>query len=113
MKLDNVLVNDDDEASICDFGLAQVVEQMRPDLVTSNQGQGQGGKGFVAPELYDDAERKTIETDVFAFGSLVLQVRLRLALCTLPERTATLLVGVERHASVSLRNSVAYHCPCL
>lgn len=75
IKPDNVLVNDSDEASLCDFGLARFVQDMKTGLTTS--GQGQGGKGFTAPELLDCEEgggKKTTESDVYAFGSLMLNV---------------------------------------
>ncbi|KAG9008082.1 hypothetical protein FRB94_013739 [Tulasnella sp. JGI-2019a] len=72
IKPDNVLVNDVREAALCDFGLARVIEGLRTGLTTS--GQGQGGKGYIAPELldYDEGEGKTKESDVFAFGGLIL-----------------------------------------
>ncbi|KAG9008083.1 hypothetical protein FRB94_013740 [Tulasnella sp. JGI-2019a] len=72
IKPDNVLVNDNNEASLCDFGLARMIQEMKTGLTTS--GQGQGGKGFIAPELLDceEGEKKTTESDVYAFGGLIL-----------------------------------------
>ncbi|KAG8873415.1 hypothetical protein FRB98_009024 [Tulasnella sp. 332] len=73
IKPDNVLVNNDEEASLCDFGLARFVQELKTGLTTSRQGQG--GKGFTAPELLDceeGGEKKTTESDVYAFGSLML-----------------------------------------
>lgn len=74
IKPDNVLVNDTEEASLCDFGLARIIQEMRTGLTTS--GQGQGGKGFTAPELLDceDGQQKSTESDVYAFGGLILSV---------------------------------------
>lgn len=75
IKPDNVLVNDSREASLCDFGLARFIQEMRTGLTTS--GQGQGGKGYIAPELLDceEYEKKTMESDVYAVGGLILHVR--------------------------------------
>ncbi|KAG9038147.1 hypothetical protein FRB95_002587 [Tulasnella sp. JGI-2019a] len=68
IKPDNMLVNDAGEAAFCDFGLARIQEP-RTGLTTS--AHGQGGKGYLAPELLD-GEGKTKASDVFAFGGLIL-----------------------------------------
>ncbi|KAG9038145.1 hypothetical protein FRB95_002585 [Tulasnella sp. JGI-2019a] len=68
IKPDNMLVNDAGEAAFCDFGLARI-QELRTGLTTS--GYGQGGKGYLAPELLD-GEGKTKASDVFAFGGLIL-----------------------------------------
>ncbi|KAG8856330.1 hypothetical protein FRB96_006481 [Tulasnella sp. 330] len=72
IKPDNVLINDSGEASLCDFGLARITQQLETGLTTS--GQGQGGKGFIAPELleFEEGEGKTEYSDVYAFGGLIL-----------------------------------------
>ncbi|KAG8877864.1 hypothetical protein FRB98_006511 [Tulasnella sp. 332] len=74
IKPDNVLINDSGEASLCDFGLARITQQLKTGLTTS--GQGQGGKGFIAPELleFEEGEGKTKYSDVYAFGGLILHV---------------------------------------
>jgi len=73
IKPDNVLVNDNFEASLCDFGLSRFIEDIRTGLTTSG-GPGGGGYGYIAPEILNGEEtvRKTTETDVFAFGGLIL-----------------------------------------
>lgn len=76
LKPDNVLVNDEGEASLCDFGMARIVQDLRTGFTTS--GCGQGGKDYIAPEVMDSngVPRKTAESDVPAFGGLILHVRL-------------------------------------
>ncbi|KAG8882524.1 hypothetical protein FRB97_008150 [Tulasnella sp. 331] len=67
---ENVLVNSDGEASLCDCGLARFVQMLKTGFTTS----GKVGKGFTAPELLDSEgeEKSTMESDVYAFGSLML-----------------------------------------
>ncbi|KAG8982320.1 hypothetical protein FRB94_006713, partial [Tulasnella sp. JGI-2019a] len=60
------MINDDGEAALCDFGLAHFIEQLNTSRI-------QGEKGYIAPELLDnDGGGKTKESDVFAFGGLIL-----------------------------------------
>ncbi|KAG8870978.1 hypothetical protein FRB97_009190 [Tulasnella sp. 331] len=72
IRSDNVLINNSGDASLCDFGLARIIQQLGTGLTTS--GQGQGGKGFIAPELLDceEGDGKTKQSDVYAFGGLML-----------------------------------------
>lgn len=73
IKPDNMLVNDSQEAAICDFGLARIIQEMQTGFTTT--AQGQGGKGYLDPELLDCEEKKTTHSDVYRFGGLVLYVR--------------------------------------
>jgi len=70
IKPTNVLVTSPEEAEICDFGLARVVGALNTGLTTS--GQGQGSRGFEAPELLDVDGHQSLAADVFAFAGLVL-----------------------------------------
>lgn len=73
VKPGNVLIKDNDEAAFCDFGLARAMQTRRTLLTTSNQGQG--SKGYQSAELIEGDGRPTPQSDVYAFGGLILAVR--------------------------------------
>lgn len=68
LKGSNMLVSDDIEVLLCDFGLAKTV-----DTTTASALAGHGSLQWQAPELFDGKGR-TYETDVFAFGMVIYQV---------------------------------------
>ncbi|KAG9009180.1 hypothetical protein FRB93_005676 [Tulasnella sp. JGI-2019a] len=75
IKPDNVLVKDCGQAALWDFGLARILQTRRTGLTTS--GIGQGGLGFVAPEIMAEdghKDSKTTKSDVYAVGGLILNV---------------------------------------
>lgn len=78
IKPENVLVNDILQAALSDFGLSRVLDVFghRSGFTTS-----EGVKGtynYIAPELFNDEKpRPTPETDVYAFGGLILNVSSR------------------------------------
>jgi len=73
IRPEDVLVNDNLEASLCDFGLSRFMEDIRTGLTTSGD-TGACTHGYVAPETLngDETVRRTTESDVFAFGGLIL-----------------------------------------
>ncbi|KZV95740.1 kinase-like protein, partial [Exidia glandulosa HHB12029] len=88
LKCDNVLISDEDTAVLADFGLSTVVEKSEDDLTTVTDIRRANTLRFCAPELLlDDGvlqggrrRSKTKESDVYAFGMLILQVRSRVAM---------------------------------
>ncbi|KAG8891416.1 hypothetical protein FRB99_003605, partial [Tulasnella sp. 403] len=72
IKAGNVLINDDGEAILCDFGLAKFLEDVPSGFTTSNVQKGT--YRWMAPEQFreDGALVYTTETDVYAFGCLIL-----------------------------------------
>ncbi|KIO20883.1 hypothetical protein M407DRAFT_29487 [Tulasnella calospora MUT 4182] len=71
LKPQNVLLNDDDQLCLCDFGLAMVDGKPYKDLETT--GIRGGTKGYDALELIN-GEPVTLATDIFAFGGLILAI---------------------------------------
>jgi serine/threonine protein kinase len=77
----NILINDQGRACLVDFGLVAVGEHTRTTAHT--RGKVAGVYGWMAPELFGDEEdvpeghylRKTMASDVFAFGRVLLAVR--------------------------------------
>ncbi|KAG8893202.1 hypothetical protein FRB99_002140, partial [Tulasnella sp. 403] len=72
IKADNVLINDDGEAMLCDFGLSKLLEDVPSGLTTTN-GQ-KGTLRYMAPEQFGEKPLYTTETDVYAFGCLAIGV---------------------------------------
>lgn len=77
IKLENVIMNDDFNAELIDFGFAEVWERI--DQVTLQQAGGWGTKGYLCPELdsanwVDGDEEDTVDltkSDMFSFGVLL------------------------------------------
>lgn len=76
----NVLVSDDENALLADFGLATTIDKTEADATTMTSIRQCSTLRFCAPELLlprptARPRSKTKETDVYAFGMLVLQVQ--------------------------------------
>ena len=79
-----MLVSDDENALLADFGLTTTIEKAESEATTMTGIRQMNTLRFSAPEVLDFGERvlgsgdrhrsKTQETDVYAFGMLVLQV---------------------------------------
>ncbi|KAG8902230.1 hypothetical protein FRB99_004716 [Tulasnella sp. 403] len=73
IKPSNVLIKQTKEACLCDFGLARLMQSLDAHTGLTTSGGGQGTKGYMAPEIYENDSRSD-KTDIFAFGSLMLAV---------------------------------------
>lgn len=83
---ENVLVSDDGMAMLADFGLSTAMDKAASDATTTVNIRNQSTVPFCAPELLLDQaaavdaagqtrrRSKTSETDIYAFGMLILQV---------------------------------------
>ncbi|CAO2202510.1 unnamed protein product [Urochloa humidicola] len=70
IKASNVLLDASFRARLGDFGLARVLDHGRNSFTDLNVA---GTRGFIAPE-YSVGHKASRQTDVFAFGALVLEV---------------------------------------
>ncbi|EJD39454.1 kinase-like protein [Auricularia subglabra TFB-10046 SS5] len=85
LKCENVLVADDGRAQLADFGLSMIIDKTDASTRTATALRQQITIQFAAPELFlGETEsqateesgrpvRKTPQTDVYAFGMLVIQ----------------------------------------
>jgi len=72
MKSMNVLLDAQENAKICDFGLAQQMEATH--IVRKLDGEG-GSPRYMAPELYDAAHGKITEkVDIWAVGCILIEL---------------------------------------
>jgi serine/threonine protein kinase len=72
IKANNILMTANGRVFICDFGLAQISElQGVPGAYSSAEC---GNARWASPELLDGGER-TFESDIWAFGMTIYQVR--------------------------------------
>lgn len=69
LKASNVLIDDDEQALLCDFGLAKTAT-----ADTSNGVQGEGSTRWQSVELMLNGGGKTFASDVWAFGMLIYEV---------------------------------------
>ncbi|KAG8984290.1 hypothetical protein FRB90_005426 [Tulasnella sp. 427] len=75
IKPENVLVNDSCEAALSDFGLSRVLQSLDTRTGLTTSGPAKGTHCYMAPELFiDDVPRANRESDVYAFGGLILRV---------------------------------------
>ncbi|EJD49199.1 kinase-like protein, partial [Auricularia subglabra TFB-10046 SS5] len=86
LKCEKVLVNDEGNALLADFGLSTFVEKEASSVTTMTAIRNMNTLRFAAPELllgFDDDDEsnnttrprsKTCPSEVYAFGMLVLQV---------------------------------------
>ncbi|KAG8955280.1 hypothetical protein FRC03_011226, partial [Tulasnella sp. 419] len=74
LKGENVLVDSEGRASLCDFGMSQFIDEAsRITGFTTTSGHSGGTDRFMCPELLEDAP-KTTATDMWAFGCLTTQI---------------------------------------
>ncbi|MFQ6660539.1 hypothetical protein Gotur_029017 [Gossypium turneri] len=69
VKAANVLLDEDFEAVVGDFGLAKLVDVRRTDVTT----QVRGTMGHIAPE-YLSTGKSSERTDVFGYGIMLLEL---------------------------------------
>lgn len=69
---ENILINDAEEASICDFGVSRMMDELSTGFTTSNPVLT---LSFAPPEILNGGKGDTT-ADAFAFGGLMLQVLL-------------------------------------
>ncbi|KAG8928542.1 hypothetical protein FRC02_006785 [Tulasnella sp. 418] len=74
LKGENVLVNAERQASLCDFGMSQFLDEASiiTGYTTTNAKQG-GTDRYMSPELLDDLP-KTTASDMWALGCLLVQI---------------------------------------
>ncbi|KAG8940442.1 hypothetical protein FRC04_005269 [Tulasnella sp. 424] len=75
IKPENVLVNDSKEAALSDFGLSRVLQSLDTRTGLTTSGGARGTHYYMAMELFaEDTPRANRESDVYAFGGLILRV---------------------------------------
>lgn len=73
IKPDNVLVKDNVEAALCDFGISRIFLGIGLATGLTTTGNRTGGTaGFQAKELLDEGTPPTTAGDVYSFGGLIL-----------------------------------------
>ncbi|KAG8957217.1 hypothetical protein FRC03_010365 [Tulasnella sp. 419] len=74
LKGENVLVDGNKRASLCDFGMSQFLDEANrnPGFTTTNAHLG-GTDRYMCPELLEDMP-KTTATDIWALGCLLVQI---------------------------------------
>ncbi|KAG8959906.1 hypothetical protein FRC03_007312 [Tulasnella sp. 419] len=72
LKLDNILIGDDNTAMLTDFGLSRMVDES-PETTLTTSSLIRGSIYFLAPELLEGVKRSP-ESDTWALGGLLLQI---------------------------------------
>lgn len=73
IKPENILVNNQHEATLSDFGLSRVLEGLGVSSGLTTTERVKGTLNYMARELFE-GEKPNLETDVYAFGGLILTV---------------------------------------
>ncbi|KAH7339291.1 kinase-like domain-containing protein [Rhizoctonia solani] len=72
LKACNVLVSEDGEVKLTDFGLSFLEESAL--RFTASQNHCEGTARWMAPELIQQSSPRCVETDVYAFGMTVVEI---------------------------------------
>lgn len=73
-----MLINDDYEAELSDFGLSRVLQGLGGPSGFTTSETPKGTLNYMAGELFNvEKPKQTCETDVYAFGGLILAVSIR------------------------------------
>ncbi|KAG8945781.1 hypothetical protein FRC04_000547 [Tulasnella sp. 424] len=72
LKPDNILVNDDEDPVLADFGLAQITRDVLGPNETSDSAKGT--PIWMAPELYEEDAKISAASDIYAFAFIVMQL---------------------------------------
>lgn len=72
IKPANVLVNDQEDVKLCDFGVSKLLQDAPSGFTTT--ASIKGTLRYSAKELLQEDAESTTMSDVYAFGSLILQV---------------------------------------
>ncbi|KAG8893277.1 hypothetical protein FRC01_013686, partial [Tulasnella sp. 417] len=72
LKPDNILINDDEDPVLADFGLAQIARDVLGPGATSDSAGGT--PIWMAPELHDEDAKISAASDVYAFAFIVIQL---------------------------------------
>lgn len=75
---ENLLVGDDFKALLADFGLAMALEDSSSGLTTSSF-HPRNTYYYASPEVLLDVTRRSLASDVWAYGCLVWEVRFNVA----------------------------------
>lgn len=100
VKAANVLLDEDFEAVVGDFGLAKLVDVRKTNVTT----QVRGTMGHIAPE-YLSTGKSSERTDVFGYGIMLLELvtgQRAIDFSRLEEEDDVLLLDHVRHISLSL-----------
>ncbi|KAG8897175.1 hypothetical protein FRB99_008388, partial [Tulasnella sp. 403] len=74
IKAPNVLVNDQERAMLCDFGLAKAEEDVPSGLTTTGFNE-RGSTRYLSPELVTElTPRRTLQSDIWAWGCLLFEI---------------------------------------
>lgn len=73
---ENILVNDSNEAEICDFGLARALDGTRSGFTSTGGSGGIGTVPYASPEaLNGGVDNGSTSTDIYSFASVLVHVR--------------------------------------
>jgi hypothetical protein len=72
LKPENVLMNDDSDLVISDFGLGRAIDAETSRMTTT--GDMLGTMGYMAPEQFGQAKHADARTDIFALGRLLYEL---------------------------------------
>ncbi|KAG8925330.1 hypothetical protein FRC02_009771 [Tulasnella sp. 418] len=77
IKSDNILINNEGKAVINDFGLSQILEDISMESAKTSSTGFVGNVRWLAPEIFLDGVPRSMASDVYAFGCLVLEIATR------------------------------------
>ncbi|KAG8903765.1 hypothetical protein FRB99_002792 [Tulasnella sp. 403] len=106
IKALNVLVAENTVVMLCDFGLSKSTESMTAASTTNNAGTSR----YWSPELFQQGNRPTLESDVWAWGCLLLEVISRHQFLVLdhPDVILQIVTGLAPYNDIPLEGRVIH-----
>ncbi|KAG8900387.1 hypothetical protein FRB99_006095, partial [Tulasnella sp. 403] len=101
-RLCNVLINNEGDAMLCDFGLSKLLQDVPSGFTTTTRQKGT--TRWMAPEQFGEHAVYTTQSDIYAFGCLVIGMISPFIICQLTKHACIAEIMCEKVPFVKYTN---------